>query len=410
MSSGSTSSPLRVLIVGAGSAGLLIAQNLQQVGISYTVFEQDASLEHRPRDWNFGIYWAQSRLNECLTDDLKSLLDTVETVPNYQASTETIMPIYNGLTGELLKSIPAPLSLRLRRKKWLMLISKDINIKVKWNKKLKEIETTENIVTITFEDGTQETGNLLIGAEGAHSPTRAYLLGSEEAALLMSPIVGNSTLTTLSKAAALTIQKIHPRNMIAFHPNGTFLWISIHDSTSDNPEEWTWMILQSWRSDEPVGLESVGKGSAVLEDMRERGEAFGSPFKEVFASIPNGTVVWHGRLTYWPTKPWDNHNGLVTLAGDSAHPMTFHRGQGLNNAITDAADLLQRLREMKAQTPKELAAAVKKYETELWPRGHEAVVSSLQNTNAIHDWNTMMNSPLMKSGLAKDSRGAEGKE
>ena len=61
------------------------------------------------------------------------------------------------------------------------------------------------------------------------------------------------------------------------------------------------------------------------------------------------------------------------------------RGQGLNNAITDAADFLVHLRAMKEQTPSELAAAVKRYETELWPRGNEAVLASHENTNAVHD-------------------------
>ena len=78
------------------------------------------------------------------------------------------------------------------------------------------------------------------------------------------------------------------------------------------------------------------------------------------------------------------------------------RGQGLNNAISDAADFLVHLRAMKEQTPEELIAAVKKYEAELVPRGNEAVMASYMNTNAVHDWSTMMQSPLFTEGMAKD--------
>jgi hypothetical protein len=78
------------------------------------------------------------------------------------------------------------------------------------------------------------------------------------------------------------------------------------------------------------------------------------------------------------------------------------RGQGLNNAITDAADLLEHLRGMKEPTPLELAAAVKRYEAQLFPRGNEAVLASNENTNAVHDWALMMESPLFKGGLAKE--------
>ena len=77
------------------------------------------------------------------------------------------------------------------------------------------------------------------------------------------------------------------------------------------------------------------------------------------------------------------------------------RGQGLNNAITDAAELLVQLRSMKMQTHAELAAAVRRYETDLWPRGEEAVLASLENTIAVHDWTTMMQSPLFTAGVAR---------
>ena len=63
---------------------------------------------------------------------------------------------------------------------------------------------------------------------------------------------------------------------------------------------------------------------------------------------------------------------------------------------------------MKEHTPIELAGAVHRYETELWPRGHEAVLASYENTNAVHDWNTMLQSPLFTAGLAKEEKEAEG--
>ncbi|CZR67712.1 uncharacterized protein PAC_17611 [Phialocephala subalpina] len=398
---GSQASPLRVLIIGSGSAGLLFGQVLKQAGIACTVFEQDTSFYQRPRDWNFGIYWAQSRLDECLTDDLKPLVKTVQTDPSYVAHEGSVMPVHNGETGELMKNLPAPWSLRLKRKKWLEMIQKDVDIK--WGKRLKSIETgANNTVTATFEDGSKETGNLLVGCEGAHSLTREYLFGPKEAALLPSPCVASVTITKLSRQASIDLRALHPRYTITFHPNGMFTWMSIHDCTSKDPGDWTWMLMQTWRSDEPTGLE----GDNILPAMYEAGKDFGYPFNEVFATIPSNTKVWHNRLSYWPTKPWDG-KGLVTLAGDAAHAMTFHRGQGLNNAISDAADFLVHLRAMKEQTPEELIAAVKKYEAELVPRGNEAVMASYMNTNAVHDWNTMMQSPLFTEGMAKDKKAEE---
>ena len=73
----------------------------------------------------------------------------------------------------------------------------------------------------------------------------------------------------------------------------------------------------------------------------------------------------------------------------------------MNYAITDVAELLEQLRGMKEQTGLELAAAVKRYEAGLFPRGKDGVIASNENTNAVHDWETMMESPLFKEGLRR---------
>jgi hypothetical protein len=40
------------------------------------------------------------------------------------------MPVYNGQTGELLKNLPAPFSIRLHRRRWLKMLSDGVDIKV----------------------------------------------------------------------------------------------------------------------------------------------------------------------------------------------------------------------------------------------------------------------------------------
>lgn len=61
---------------------------------------------------------------------MRSLVPSVQTDPSYKPSAASVMPVHHGETGELLKNLPAPWSLRLKRKKWLEMISKDIDIKV----------------------------------------------------------------------------------------------------------------------------------------------------------------------------------------------------------------------------------------------------------------------------------------
>lgn len=94
------------------------------------VFEQDARPDARPRDWNYGIYWAQSNLSECLPPELIDQLLTAQ-VDSHIPSEDDSLPIFNGQTGERLLDVPAPLSYRLQRRKFLKLIATGVEIQVR---------------------------------------------------------------------------------------------------------------------------------------------------------------------------------------------------------------------------------------------------------------------------------------
>ncbi|KAL3417966.1 hypothetical protein PVAG01_10975 [Phlyctema vagabunda] len=390
---------LRVLIIGAGSAGLLIAHALKKAGIASSVFEADATSTARPRDWSFGVYWAQSPLASVLDDSVVARIQQSQ-VDDRVPTADDVLPIYNSAAGELICDAPSPYSLRLQRRRWLGLLSEGVD--VQYGKRVVDIQTDGEMVTATFSDGTRERGNLLFGTEGAHSPTREFLVGSERARLIPSPVVGSVAITHMPREAALKIRAIHPRHVIGLHPVGYFTWMGVHESAGlENLEDWKFMIMMTWTAtDEESTLPS--KGPELVVDMRERAKVCGPLFRECYEAIPDDAPMWHSRLSLWPTQEWDDRNGTVTLAGDAAHPMTFHRGQGLNNAILDAADFMEKLNAMRSHTAEELKKAVRDYETGLWPRGNEAVRSSELNTLMVHDWERVLESPLVKHALRKD--------
>ena len=79
------------------------------------------------------------------------------------------------------------------------------------------------------------------------------------------------------------------------------------------------------------------------------------------------------------------------------------RGQGLNNAISDAASLLHALMDHypPSDTSSSLpfAEALKVYESEVWERGREAVLSSAQNTVMMHDWDRLLQCDTLRIGI-----------
>lgn len=94
------------------------------------MFEQDATPHARVRDWNYGIYWAQSSLSECLPQELVDQLEAAQ-VDSHKPSETDVLPAYNGKTGEKIVDIPAPYCYRLNRRRFLKLIATGIDIRVR---------------------------------------------------------------------------------------------------------------------------------------------------------------------------------------------------------------------------------------------------------------------------------------
>ncbi|KAF5373043.1 hypothetical protein D9758_001503 [Tetrapyrgos nigripes] len=392
----------RVLIIGAGPVGLLIAQTLKKLGIPFGVFEQAASVDARPRDWSFGVYWAQTPLAECLPEgiDEKFLVENAQ-VDDLKPTADFVLPFFNSETGDLLKEVPIPFSIRFAKRKFVGILSQGVDIC--YGKRLAEVKTEADVVTAVFEDGIKEEGKLLIGCDGAHSKVRDFLLGPESAALKPLPFLSSVVLASVSKETALAIREVHPRNVSVISPSGTFGWISIHDCHDPDPAKWIFMYIMTWPEAQAEEDLDASDRPDIVQVMKEKSEGFAEPLKSLFQAIPDDALLaWHNRLSNWPTEKWDNKNGKVTLAGDAAHPMTFHRGQGLNNAISDAYTLMCALQEHYLPSGAgPFVEALKIYEDDVWKRGREAVVSNEENTIMLHDWEKFTQSPLFNIGVAK---------
>jgi 2-polyprenyl-6-methoxyphenol hydroxylase-like FAD-dependent oxidoreductase len=78
------------------------------------------------------------------------------------------------------------------------------------------------------------------------------------------------------------------------------------------------------------------------------------------------------------------------------------RGQGLNNAIDDAAQLVQQLKDVDPGSPRDIIHAIDRYDAEVQKRGKAAVLSSLENSLTMHDWSKLQQSLILTRGIKKD--------
>ncbi|KAL8782627.1 MAG: hypothetical protein Q9213_005214 [Squamulea squamosa] len=126
------------------------------------------------------------------------------------------------------------------------------------------------------------------------------------------------------------------------------------------------------------------------------------PFQSAFIAAPSQAKLYCERLGQWPTVGWGTGNNSMTLAGDAAHPMTFHRGKGLSNAIADATKLCEALKQ-HVHGGKAIQEVLLAYQQEVVERGRNAVISSYKNSMMVTDWERVKESAMFKMGISKDN-------
>ncbi|KAL8685738.1 MAG: hypothetical protein Q9224_005692, partial [Gallowayella concinna] len=187
---------------------IVTRESLTPLNIKCTLFERENRLNERRRDWNFGIYHAKPQFDECVPKDISDRITSVLVDPIRGLSEQDVFPMFNGQTGEKLMEIPTPNALRLSRSNFRALIAQ--NLDIQYGKRLKSIDCPKDSSSVIaqFEDGTAMTGNLLIGADGANSRVREFLLGPEKAALQPLALFGCGALEPLPADIAQKIRDI----------------------------------------------------------------------------------------------------------------------------------------------------------------------------------------------------------
>ena len=291
---------------------------MTQAGIRYTIFdeEQDAG-SGRFREWTLAIHWSLPTLRSILPSHLAERLTEAQCDPTH--TDDDAVQIYNAESGQLLKEVGSPAGMkRLSRRKLRHLCVEGLDIQ--WGKTLSNITYAEdNTATAHFTDSTTITGSLIVGADGPRSKVRELLLGPEVAASKPVGVVQSMTLVKYPTAAqALHVRSGKPLFYLGYHPAGIVNIVSVQDIPDPaKPEDWTFIVGTSWVGQRDTSL----KNDDRLADIKKKAQGFADPFRNASEWIPEGTPTHHDQLQYWVTQKFDNKRGMVTLAGDAAHPM-----------------------------------------------------------------------------------------
>lgn len=315
-----TEDKLHVIVVGAGLAGLAIAHGLQRNNIHCTIVDRETT--PRDRNWGITLSWALPLLSKLLPEDLYDNLQACQPDPSLdgeRAGKEGIL-IRDGATGGVKIRVQFPVIRRVNIQKTKTNLGKGLNIK--YGKKLVDIIINDdaghvNGVTAKFEDGTDLTGSVIVGADGGNSMVRRWLLGELAAQEVLPYAFMNFPFTLPAERARWLDSVMNPNVDVAPHPKSMYIGLFQLDKPDlDRPETWVYYILTTW----PITTkEDEENTDNRMERFKVKAEGWADPFKGVVDALPDDLDIKPDQLRIWHPKPWNNQDGRVTLAGDAAH-------------------------------------------------------------------------------------------
>jgi salicylate hydroxylase len=168
----------KVLIIGAGTGGLCLAQGLKQAGVDVSVFERDRTPTDRLQGYRLHISSSGApAMEHCLPATLfREFLASVakpNTAVSFLDSDLKTLLTFPIVTDPNAESRELPVS-RITLRKLLLQGLEDV---VHFEKQFHHYEQRpDGRVVAHFEGGSEVEGDVLIGADGASSTIRAQLL------------------------------------------------------------------------------------------------------------------------------------------------------------------------------------------------------------------------------------------
>ena len=174
---------------------------------------------------------------------------------------------------------------------------------------------------ITFEDGSSERCDVLIGADGIHSVVRTAILGAE------SPeFTGLAAYRALVPAAEAPEFARRPVCSIWLGPGRHFVHYPVSGGREINLV--TANPAGDWR-------EESWTAEGTVEDFAREFEGWAEPVRALIAAATETK-----RYAFYERPPVERWvSGRIALLGDAAHPMLPFFAQGAGQAIEDAAVL-----------------------------------------------------------------------
>ncbi|HEV7449030.1 MAG TPA: FAD-dependent monooxygenase [Candidatus Paceibacterota bacterium] len=300
---------MRVLISGGGIAGVALAYFLQK---DHAVTIVEKASHWRTIGLAVGIW----------TNGLK-ILDDLPLSKEFKASA---FPVHAGAglsaQGETLFQIPfdrPDMTTHTFERDALHRALTDLleGPLVRFNTTIMSILQLESSVEVSFSDGTKDTFDLVVGADGVHSKVRELTFGAH----VLHDYGWNGLGAWISPSSP--------------HFPGYYILCTAGESILSLPYRDKQAVGLLYKSSDPAWP----KKPATPEEVLERFPTLRDKIEKIAHSIENFDSMIYGKMQYPKLREW--HRGRVVVVGDAKHAMTPLTGAGTSFALEDALVLSQ---------------------------------------------------------------------
>ena len=332
---------MKAIIVGAGIAGLTAAYELGQMGWEVVIVEKAAHL----RDGGyvidfFGPGYDAAEVNGLLPRLAKHAyaIEGVELVhaDGRRQAWMTYGSFRKSLGGRLFSLMRGDIERELKA-------ALPERAELRFGTSVEALRDFRNGVEVTLSDGEQLRADLLIGADGIHSESRARIFGPEDRFLRY---LGFHTAAYLFRSKAVSAVAKDKFVMLSV-PNRQIGFLTTRDGQV--------AVYFIWSDGRPERASDAK--AAIVERFRDMGWLV----PEIIAAAPESRDIYYDVVAQIEMDQW--RKGRVVLVGDSAYAVSLLAGQGASLAMGGAHALTSALGACAS-----IDAALAVYQQTLWPQ------------------------------------------
>lgn len=369
-----------VTIIGAGPGGLTCARILQRNGIDVRVHDADRGLSSRDQGGTLDLHAdsGQIALGEA------GLLSEFAAHARPEGQSHRIVDAGGTILMEQAAAPDETAAPEIDRAQLRTLLAQSLRPgTIRWSKKLERLSTgADGGSELQFADGSRETAELVVGADGAWSRVRPALTDLQPEYTGVSFV--EVLFTDASVRHAQVAELVGDGHLWA---NGDGRTMILQRNSGDVVRGYLGMRIElDWLeraglgiadgrggllADSP-GLDANAVQSSDAESVRaqvlRQFADFAEPLRRVIDES-QGSLANRPIMALPTPAAWEHVRG-VTLLGDAAHVMAPFGGSGVNLAMLDGAELARGIIGA-IRGGSDVDAAVRDYEATMIPRGAE---------------------------------------